>query len=78
MRGEEKVARFQGDGPSYGEQGSEQGVQGSARPGRAIGTGRFTGPSAGRPRRAGVTVLAAALLGGLLGNAPGALAAPDG
>ncbi|WP_425583186.1 beta-N-acetylglucosaminidase domain-containing protein [Streptomyces luteosporeus] len=56
--------RFPVEDPSY-----EGG--GAAVPGRAVGTGRL-----GRPRRAGVTVLAAALLGGLLGNAADALADP--
>ncbi|UBI38817.1 MULTISPECIES: beta-N-acetylglucosaminidase domain-containing protein [Streptomyces] len=82
--------RFQGDDPSCGDQGPEQHVRGASerpadrptsrpasRPGRALGTGRFGGPYAVRPRRAGVTVLAVALLGGLLGNAPVA-AAPAG
>ncbi|MFI1968199.1 hyaluronidase [Streptomyces cinnamoneus] len=41
--------------------------------GRAAGPGRPARPG---PRRAGVTVLTAALLGGLLGNATGALAEP--
>ncbi|WP_107082270.1 beta-N-acetylglucosaminidase domain-containing protein [Streptomyces caatingaensis] len=71
-RGEEKAVRFQGDDPSYD-------VPGARPAGRAVGTGRFTGPFALRPRRAGVTtVLAAALLGGLLGNGPAAFAAPGG
>lgn len=68
--------RFQGDDPS---DDPSYGVPGRRPAGRAVGTGRFTGPFAVRPRRAGVTtVLAAALLGGLLGNAPGAAAAPGG
>ncbi|MGW1194240.1 beta-N-acetylglucosaminidase domain-containing protein [Streptomyces sp. NPDC002536] len=40
-------------------------------PGPVLGTGRL-----GRPRRAGLTVLAAALLSGLLGSTPDALADP--
>ncbi|WP_344024877.1 hypothetical protein, partial [Streptomyces luteireticuli] len=68
--------RFQGDDPS---DDPSYGVPGRRPAGRAVGTGRFTGPFAVRPRRAGVTtVLAAALLGPLLGNAPGAAAAPGG
>ncbi|MFG2183002.1 beta-N-acetylglucosaminidase domain-containing protein [Streptomyces abikoensis] len=46
---------------------------GSERTGRAVGTGRLGRPG---PRRAGVTVLAAALLGGLLGGAGDAVADP--
>lgn len=62
--------RFPGNDPSYGPGTGD----GGARPsGRAVGTGRL---GAGRPRRAGVTVLAAALLGGLLGSATDALADP--
>ncbi|MFI2072694.1 MULTISPECIES: beta-N-acetylglucosaminidase domain-containing protein [Streptomyces] len=80
--------RFPGDDPSYAHDACGHEPYGHAsyghdggdrRPGRTLGTGRLGRvlPSAsGRPRRAGVTVLAAALLGGLLGNAGDALADP--
>ncbi|MFI9200315.1 beta-N-acetylglucosaminidase domain-containing protein [Streptomyces sp. NPDC053048] len=69
--------RFPGDDPSYADDPSHA-DESCARPGRAVGTGRLgrPAPAGGRSRRAGVTVLAAALLGGLLGNAGDALADP--
>ncbi|MEU4212994.1 beta-N-acetylglucosaminidase domain-containing protein [Streptomyces sp. NPDC026206] len=70
--------RFLGDDPSYGGRGGDvirPGAGDGPRPRRAVGTGRL-GPAAGRPRRAGVTVLAAALLGGLLGSGTDAFADP--
>ncbi|MFI9238441.1 beta-N-acetylglucosaminidase domain-containing protein [Streptomyces sp. NPDC053079] len=72
--------RFLGEDPSYGGCGSD-GASGAdadgtaGRPGRALGTGSLGRPAGGR-RRAGVTVLAAALLGGLLGGGTDALADP--
>ncbi|MBP2402911.1 beta-N-acetylglucosaminidase domain-containing protein [Streptomyces syringium] len=80
--------RFPGNEPSYDSHGGERQAEQPAerheqrqkgRVLRAVGTGRLGRlgePFVARPRKAGATVLAAALLGGLLGGAPGAVADP--
>ncbi|MFC5720261.1 beta-N-acetylglucosaminidase domain-containing protein [Streptomyces gamaensis] len=81
---EETAVRFQGSNSSHGittmrddrRSGPDE-AAGDGRPSSSP-TGRGTGRAFLRgPRRAGVTVLAAALLGGLLGTAPEAAATPD-